>query len=200
LTGNYAYGPTVDQSRVIDNPAGGGTPIAYDPVSSNLVGNGDLTLGTAGWEANPFASDPFAYSNHSVQLTPGSGLQLRPVAANPYELRQFLQIPTPDDAMVLAFTYGLTQASTANLSVYLAGELVASITPTDFSAHTFQTTITDPALENLDNAELRFQDTGIGTLYLSNFSLTAVPEPASAGLIGLACSSLLLRQRGSCKS
>jgi hypothetical protein len=199
LVGDYTQGTTIIQGRGISNVAN--PPIitvAVDPVSSNLVGNGDFSLGSAGWESGAAntGSTPF-YSNFNVRFST-QGVELSTSPGVFYAVRQFLELPTASVPMELSFTYSVNPAfgTTSELQAYLGGELVGDVTATA-SPQTFQTVITDPSLENLVNAELRFEGIGGSTIaYIDNISLTPIPEPAWMGMVGIGCAWLLLRRRG----
>jgi hypothetical protein len=198
LTADYSYGTTVDHGRQVANSQFPIITVAVDPASSNLVGNGDFSLGAAGWESGSAntGSTPF-YTNISSTGISSQGVEL---ATDPFgysAVRQFLELPTASTPMELSFTYSVNPAFgvTQDLQAYLGGELVGDVTAAG-SPQTFQTIITDPSLQNLSNAELRFQAAGGNTIvYIDNISLTAVPEPASIGTLGVACGSLFLRRR-----
>jgi hypothetical protein len=180
----------VDHGRSVQaSPPTAVTQFAYEPVSSNLVGNGDAAMNGAGWQGNlghtivsqAVNSDP---SHHRFYVVP--------FADQPGVMRQFLQLPTPNSPIQLSFTYSLQQlsANTDDVQVFLNSVLLADIQPTSTTEQTFQLLIDNPALENLSNPLLLFQATSTASsgdiIYIGNISLTAVPEPATAWLLALA--------------
>jgi hypothetical protein len=182
IAADYSYGTTVDQGRAVQARNVGGASFAYDPASSNLVGNGDAALSGAGWQGKSgslFVSQIVNAdsSDHSFEFSPFSNF--------PAGMRQFLQEPTPNSPMQLSFTYNLLFSTSANddIQIFLNTVLVADVVPTSTSALTFQTQINDPTLENLSNAVLLIQATtsgNSGVIEVGNISLTAVPEPVGA--------------------
>jgi hypothetical protein len=202
MSGDYSYGKTLDQGRPIQSSSSSANySFAYDPISSNLVGNGDTSLGTAGWETEIGGvwqiGDLYA-------PTPGNfGLSLMPNA--PQAMRQTLQETTPDSAMLLSFTYHigysfLSDAPTDDLQIFLNGEQVGEVeVSADADLHTFQALITDPDLQNLSDASLMFSASTNGSdlniLDLTSISLTAVPEPIAGAMVFL-LAAVTLRRRG----
>ena len=201
FTADYTYGSTTDHGRPVDESSGQAT-FAYDPVSSNLVGNGDFSLGTAGWEADGNASLlPTLYSNAAVFLDNG-GISLSPSSSERYGVRQLLQIPTPNVPMTLSLDYQNEflepePSGTIEVAAYLNGTLIGEFVANSTASQTFETEIDDPSLQNLSDAYLTFiasDSEGSGFVNLDNISLTAVPEPASFGLL---VAGLALTQRRS---
>jgi hypothetical protein len=106
--------------------------------------------------------------------------------------------------MALSFTYFLNDFPNSTpdaIQVFLNGTEIADVMATSNSIESFQTVITDPALENLSNAVIMFKATSTDPsgdfVDIGNISLTAVPEPASAALIIIGTSGLLCRHRRS---
>ncbi|HEX3356547.1 MAG TPA: hypothetical protein VHS31_06150 [Tepidisphaeraceae bacterium] len=195
VTADYSYGTTVDHGRPVQSSGGSLFQFAYEPISSNLVGNGDAALGNAGWDGSlgglffPQLVTP-NLRDHSFILSSGS---------SPIAMRQSLQLPTPNSAMQLSFTYNLTappSGTTNEIQVFLNSILVADVLPTSTSVQTFQTTIDNPSLENLANPILLFQDSSSfgGQVEVGNISLSAVPEPMMSSLLLLAVGAQCLRR------
>jgi hypothetical protein len=197
LTGTYAHGGVTEDGRTIDNLRYSSQGFAYDPISSNIIGNGDFELSNYGWDdvTNPnFVTSPFVIqdgltTNHVSWIT-GSET-----------IRQILEMPTANSAMMLSFDYRLDPfpGGTFALDVMLAGKAVAHVdmtTPSTTFSH-YSVLLTDPTLENLSGAELRVQMTENGSAwaYLDNFSLTAAPEPGTGMLMAIPALGLL-RRRG----
>ncbi|HUO09624.1 MAG TPA: hypothetical protein VM008_15045 [Phycisphaerae bacterium] len=197
VTADYAHGGTTDVGRAVDIKSGGALSFAYDPISANIIGNGDFELSGYGWDnvTNPsFVTSTFVIQdgltgNHVPWFT-GSET-----------IRQILQEPTANSPMLLSFDYRLDPfpGGTFALDVTLAGEEVAHVdmtTPSSTYSH-YSVLITDPALENLSAAEFRVQMTSGGSAwaYLDNFSLTAVPEPGTGILMAIPA-LLAWRRRG----
>jgi hypothetical protein len=201
LTADYSYAATVDHGRAVQAVGAAGTQFAYEPISANLVGNGDAFLNGAGWQGYQGSSPSFQSqvvnsdpANHTFYLTTQAGF--------PAAIRQFLQLPTPNAPMFLSFTYGIRSdlpGGPDDLRVSLNGVLLGDITASGTSLQTFQTEIDDPSLMNQANVVLMFQSSTTGPvnfLNVGNISLTAVPEPAMASsLLAIACGSALLRRR-----
>jgi hypothetical protein len=190
LVADYTYGGTTDIGRPISYPAGA-FQFAYDPISSNLVGNGDFSLGTAGWEANNnYSLSGSLYGNGLVSVDNGK-VALQPNPQSSYALRQLLQLPTADEPMLLAFDYNAFSAlppaseSSVELQVYLGNTLVGSLIADSTATQQDQITITNPALEKLNGAYLTFAASGNegNGVALADISLTAIPEPSSLGLL-----------------
>jgi hypothetical protein len=193
VVGDYSYGSTVDVGRPItsiDNNEGF-AGFGYDPVSSNIVGNGDASLGATGWEFR--LGDNGGWESEQLDPTP-NGFRLFPAFSQSVSIRQFLQLPTADAPMILAFTGQLDSGgnpASVEVQVDLNGEVVDDVFVNSASPQTFSTEITDPTLQNLNNAVLMFylpdRDNDLAEIDLDNISLTAVPEPAcsaSALLLG----------------
>ncbi len=132
LVADYTYGATTDMGRTISYQPGY-FQFAYDPISSNLVGNGDFSLGNAGWEATMNYSSPDSiYGNGGVSVSNGK-VVLQPNPQNNYALRQLLQLPTADEPMLLSFDYNAlselppASQSSVELQVYLGNTLVGSL-------------------------------------------------------------------------
>lgn len=197
MTADYAHDSTVDTGRTVQTPSATAvTQFAYEPVSDNLVGNGDAAMNGAGWQgtlngtfiSEAVMSDP---SNHRFYVAA--------FASQAGAMRQTLQLPTPNSPMQLSFTYGLQSlpAHSDELQVFLNSVLVADVTPTSTTTQTFQTTIDNPALENLANPVLLIQGTSTSQLgdliYVGNISLTSVPEPMVGLILPVLC--MLCSQR-----
>jgi hypothetical protein len=187
LTANYTYGNTTDVNRLISYEAGPFT-FAYDPISSNIVGNGEFSLGTAGWEADTnYSFNPNEFLNESVDIYNDQAI-LSPTSSSPYALRQFLQLPTAGSPMVLSFDYDLLGNSPGpglTLDAYLGSTLVGTFAADTAGTEFYQTTITNPALENLNGTYLTFvanSPVSEDVIGLTDISLTAVPEPTSLGV------------------
>ncbi len=200
ITADYTHGSTIDQSRTVQVISGTATQFAYDPISSNIVGNGDAFLEQAGWEGIQGTVPTFL--NGFVNPDPADhSFGLIPQATFPAAIRQFLQLPTANGPMTLSFTYFLDlfpDTTPDDIQVFLNGTQIADVTASSGSVQTFQTVINNPAFENLTNAILLFQTTsndpsgdGVG---IGNISLTAVPEPASASLLIFAAAALCRRR------
>jgi hypothetical protein len=199
LDGDYSYGSTTDHDRPIQTDNSNAlVGFAYDPVSSNLVGNGDASLQGAGWEESIYTP---AFTTGVFTRASAKSFALIPAANEPSALRQTLQLPTPGTPMLLSFTYFLElfpNASPDDIQVFLNGVELADLTVSSGSVQTFQTLVTDPALENLSNASLMFRatttDPSESFVDVGNISLTGVPEPASGGLVVFAAAALCCRR------
>ncbi|MGD0387872.1 MAG: hypothetical protein ABSC42_02860 [Tepidisphaeraceae bacterium] len=189
ITADYSYGSTVDVGRTVQHPNYGGGWFGYDPVSANIVGNGDASLQATGWEFCP-DGDTGSWESQGVPAT-SRGFLLYPSVS----MRQILQLPTPNQPMLLSFTgadYNDTASPPVEVQVDLNGIMVDDVFVDSTSPQTFSTEITDPALQNLNNAVLMFYLPGnhnslLTGVALDDISLTALPEPAtsaSAVLLG----------------
>lgn len=199
VTGDYTIGGVTQTERAI-SVQGSSQGFAYDPVSSNLVGNGDGSLQSYGWQSvidgetiNQFAFPSslgffeFAETNY------------------PEALQQILQVPTSNGPMLLSFDYALEAFDPGDLSVTLNGVDLGNLVVSSSTPNLYQTVITDPALEGVSGAELSFNATdpagsadGVSYIELGSISLTAVPvpEPAAIDALGGALILLLSRRRG----
>jgi hypothetical protein len=205
LTGDYTYGNTTDLARVVSNQSAT-FQFAYDPVSSNLVGNGDLSLGTAGWECDPYWSEPGTTTFIQEVALRNEEMVLEPSSSSAYAVRQLLQLPTSGSSMLLSFDYNaLVARSPASLynvdvQIYLNSTLLGELDTDSTTIQDYQTVIGDPSLQNLSGAYLTFVASGTGAngVELGDISLTAVPEPNTLGLflVGLA---LAHRRRRACR-
>jgi hypothetical protein len=87
--------------------------------------------------------------------------------------------------------------------VLLDGELVADVAVTSQTTESFESTITNPALEDLSDAYITFEASTPGQtswITFGDVSLSAVPEPSACmmGLLGAACT--VVRRRRTCAS
>jgi hypothetical protein len=200
ITATYTYGSTVDTSRAVTSNPTGTPTFAYDPISSNLVGNGDATLGGAGWES---MNDGSSFISQFAQADAAhKSFVLPTLTPYPAAIRQYLQLPTSSGAMALSFTYFLQDFPDSmpdNIQVTLNGTQIAEVTASSTTAQTFETVIDDPTLENQQNADLEFQATATGPegdyVDIGNISLTSLPEPASGTLLFFLACALGRRSR-----
>jgi hypothetical protein len=200
ITGDYSYGSTVDHGRAIQaSNVGAVANIAYDPISSNLVGNGDASLGPAGWEGSEVGT---GFISELVSPDPSNkSFLVEPQPNFPAAIRQTLQLPTPNTPMLLSFSYFLFPTGVSGLDdiqVSLNGIQLGDVTTSSNSVQTFQTLVSNPLLENLNNASLMFNtETNLNASYveIGNISLTGVPEPASGGLLIAFAAAALCHRR-----
>ncbi|HEY1683243.1 MAG TPA: hypothetical protein VGG19_00650 [Tepidisphaeraceae bacterium] len=180
LTADYSYASTVDTGRAVQTQSSTVATFAYDPPSANLVGNGDATLASAGWESQ-FAN--LGWENDSAPIDQiDHGFVFLPLTGDPYAIRQFLQMPTPDSAMMLEFSDHSIFSGSGTLQVTLNGVVIANITVNSQTSTEQQFLISNPALENLTDAPLMFSATvnsGPLQIEVDDITLTAVPEPAA---------------------
>jgi hypothetical protein len=172
--------PSGQETRSVDIVDPLSVVFAVDPVSDNYVGNGDFSLGGAGWSTGLPGWIPANVVSQHI-------------------LSQYLELGTPDSAMRFAFDYSCTANTVSNLVVRLNGITIASIPGISNSSAAlhFSVDLTDPALRNLVNPLLEFDGSRVGansgTIYVDNISLTAIPEPTS--LLSLCALPLLRRCR-----
>jgi hypothetical protein len=145
---------------------------AVDPVSDNLVGNGDFTLSTYGWnDAGLVVSDSEVVSRPDV-------LWMTPYSSSPDEVTQLLELPLSQN-MELSFDYRLRDfpGDSCNLLITLDGITIAEINdiqPSSVYQH-FSVPVTDPSFNGLTDAELRLQvsSTGSSWFYIDDIVLHA---------------------------
>jgi hypothetical protein len=198
ITANYSYNATVDENRAIPYPSHFAGEFGYDPVSSNIVGNGDASMGPVGWEER-FGDTGEWYSE--IESVGPKGFLIPSAVLESSGLRQLLQLPTPNQPMTLSFQAQLDVGSSSpvELQVDLNGERVDDVYVSSASAQTYSVEITDPALQNISNAALAFdlpyQPQASSPVDVDNISLTAVPEPVGAVSLPGLVSWLLCRRR-----
>jgi hypothetical protein len=158
LRGRYINGGTQSERSInVNNSLY--YSFAVDPVSANLVGNGDFSLSTYGWnDAGLVVSDSEVTSRTHV-------LWMTPYSSSPDEVNQILELPLSQD-MEFSFDYRLREfpGNSCNLLVTLDGITIAEINniqPSSVYQH-FSASITNPSFEGLSGAVLRFQISSIG--------------------------------------
>jgi len=199
-TADYSYASTVDSNRFVQTGTLGSIEFAYDPISNNLVGNGDAYLNGAGWQG--MSGSLSSFQSQWVNSDPTNHcFVLIPQASYPSSMRQFLQQTTPDGPMSLSFTYDLRTLPTGGtdeIQAFLNGVLVADLMPSNSSLQTFQTEIDDPTLENASSVVLMFRTTSTAAsgnfIDIGNISLTSIPEPTT-GLLMMIPAAFMLRRR-----
>lgn len=109
--------------------------------------------------------------------------------------------------MLLSFEYNtrVNQSPASlygvDLKIYLNNTLLGELNADGTTFQNYQTIIDDSSLQNLSGAYLTFIAAGSGAndIGLENISLTAIPEPATLGLL-LAGFALTHRRRPVCQS
>lgn len=197
LTADYAHDSTVDHNRAVTTNETIFASFAYDPPSANLVGNGDASLGRAGWEERH--GDTGTWFPGTAGSAAPRGFTLSPAPGNSDAIQQYLQLPTPNGPMLLSFSYfnAFPSSVAADLQVELNGTIIGQVSAGSSTPVEFQALISDPTLENLTNASLMFYSTatGVASVGISNISLIAVPEPAAFSLMAIGA-VVVCRRRG----
>lgn len=166
----------------------------YDPVSLNLIGNGDLGLGSLGWETPKLprvTGAQFGTFDSGHRVMSFTSLPLVSSAPSiPAATSQILELALHSGAMNLALTARVT-AEPYVLSAYLNELLVASyvVTSTDYQTLNFLVDV--PELYGDENVNLTLYGVSEvttslsrpGSLFIQQLSLTAIPEPRIACLL-----------------
>jgi hypothetical protein len=175
--------------------------LAYEPISANIIGNGDFDIGRDryyGWTfigGNSFARVP---GNQYLSLPAYSG-------TSGLSIYQDLELGIPDDQLILSFDLpnfgGTPQApGTGNLRFLLDGQLFYQMSITaNAPALSISAIVNVPPTVDWDNPRLsidfrRTSGSSSDTLFASvdNLSLVFIPEPSLTA--ALFAPALLLRR------
>jgi hypothetical protein len=188
----WTYTPARDDYEAATGEDGG--YVLSDPVEFNVLGN-RAHVEISGLQFNP---DPFVLNNILVTNTTTTTQIFTATVALPttFPAPNFISGNVLTSVIDGGGSAGATVATTAGQALYQAridGTTVATLQNDPFSlaspgtaSASFGPTVSNTAVNTDIGIQLRFSLTAGDTVaILSRFDVTAIPEPASAGLIGI---------------